>query len=90
VQVDPIKVELEPPGTQGLKLECDILLSMVAFKFNLRLCNLEVLSQRKQSTIETAEAWRVTAEATIAGLEVRRCKLNTIKTRVQSAPGFSA
>jgi hypothetical protein len=36
VQVDPIKSMLKPPGTKHLKLRCDILLSTVAFKFNLR------------------------------------------------------
>jgi hypothetical protein len=36
VQVDPIKPKLKPPGTKRLKLECDVLLSTSAFKFNLR------------------------------------------------------
>jgi len=36
VQVDPIKPKLKPPGTTLLKLNCDILLSTYAFKFNLR------------------------------------------------------
>ena len=36
VQVDPIKPTLKPPGTNRLKLKCDILLSNFAFKFNLR------------------------------------------------------
>jgi len=36
VQVAPIKPALKPTGTQRLKLECDILLSTSAFKFNLR------------------------------------------------------
>jgi len=39
VQVDPIKIELKPPGPKRLKLECDILLSMFAFKFKLRRYN---------------------------------------------------
>jgi hypothetical protein len=34
--VDPIKHKLKPPGTKRLKLNCDILLSTSAFKFNLR------------------------------------------------------
>ena len=36
MQVCPIKYKLKPPGTKGLKLECDILVSTTAFKFNLR------------------------------------------------------
>ena len=36
VQVDPIKPKLKPPGTKRLKLNCDVLLSTSAFKFNLR------------------------------------------------------
>jgi len=36
VQVDPIRPKLKPPGTEGLKVKCDILLSTSAFKFNLR------------------------------------------------------
>jgi len=36
LQVDTMKVNLKPPGTERLKLKCDILLSTSAFKFNLR------------------------------------------------------
>jgi len=36
VQVDPMKPKLKPPGTNCLKLNCDVLLSTSAFKFNLR------------------------------------------------------
>jgi hypothetical protein len=36
VQFDPIKPMLKEPGSVGLKLSCDILLSTAAFKFNLR------------------------------------------------------
>ena len=36
VQVDPIKPMLKPPGTKHLKLECDELLSIFAFNFNMR------------------------------------------------------
>jgi hypothetical protein len=36
VQVDPIKPMLKPPGTQLLKLNCDVLLSTSALKFYLR------------------------------------------------------
>ena len=36
MQVDPIKSMLKPPETKHLKLNCDVLLSKSAFKFNLR------------------------------------------------------
>jgi len=36
VQVDPFKTKLKPPGTKRLKLNCDILLSTSASKYNLR------------------------------------------------------
>jgi len=36
VQVDPIKPKLTPPGTKQLTIRCDELLSIFAFKFNLR------------------------------------------------------
>jgi len=43
VQLDPIKPKLKPPGSERLKLKCDVLLSILlqfcfifAFKFNLR------------------------------------------------------
>jgi hypothetical protein len=43
VQVDPIKPQLKPPGNKRLKLNCDVLLSTSAFKFNLRRYNEESL-----------------------------------------------
>jgi hypothetical protein len=36
VQVDPVKPKLKPPGTEILKLTCDILLSTSAIRFILR------------------------------------------------------
>jgi len=36
VQVDHIKPTLKPPGPKRFKLQCDILLSTSAFKFNMR------------------------------------------------------
>ena len=44
VQGAPMKPQLKPPGTQRLKLNCDILLSTSAFKFNLRRYNTASLS----------------------------------------------
>jgi len=40
VQVDPMKPKLKPPGTEHLKLKCEILLSTCAFKFNSRRYNM--------------------------------------------------
>jgi hypothetical protein len=36
VWVDPIKPKLKLPGTERLKPACDVLLSIPAFKYNLR------------------------------------------------------
>jgi len=36
VQVDPFKPKLKPPGTNRLKLKCDVLLSTSTFSFTLR------------------------------------------------------
>jgi len=43
VQVDPIKPKLQLPGTKYLTLDCDVLLSTSAFKFNLRRYTTGVL-----------------------------------------------
>jgi len=39
VPVVPMKPLLKPPGTKRLKLDCDIPLPTVTFKFNLRRCS---------------------------------------------------
>ena len=36
MQVDPVKLNLKPPGTERLKVQCDDPLSDFAFNFNLR------------------------------------------------------
>jgi len=53
VQVDPIKPLLKPPGTKRLKLKCDVLLSNLAFKFNLRryITGTEVLDVVRQRQV---------------------------------------
>jgi hypothetical protein len=38
MQVDPIKPKLTPLGSKRLKLKCDVPLSNIAFKSNLRRC----------------------------------------------------
>ena len=44
VQVDPIKPMLKAPGTKGLILTCDDLLSNFAFHFNLRRYSAAITS----------------------------------------------
>ena len=44
MQVDPIKPNLEPPGTKLFKLEYDYLLSSFGFSFNLRRYNMVCFS----------------------------------------------
>ena len=36
MQVDPMQPKLKPPGTERLKLKCDIMLTKPALKFNMR------------------------------------------------------
>jgi hypothetical protein len=36
VQLEPMEIHLNPPGTKRLKLNCDDPLSIFAFNFNLR------------------------------------------------------
>ena len=48
VQIDPIKSKLKPPGTKLFKLNCDVLLSTSAFRFNLRRYK-PALTQRREA-----------------------------------------
>ena len=61
VQVDPMKPMLKPPGIKHLKLNCDILLSTFAFKFNLRRCT--AVARRSDPWPSTSCAPRCPAEA---------------------------
>jgi hypothetical protein len=54
-----MKPKLKPPGTKGLELKCDILLSTSAFKFNLRRYSTEILHAK------AAAAASVTAAAAV-------------------------
>jgi len=56
VQVDPIKPMLKPPGTQHLKLKCDIVLSTFAFNFNLHHCSAGEDRQRLRGSLRAAVA----------------------------------
>ena len=59
MQVAPLKPMLKPPGSKHSKLKCDILLSTLAFKFNLRRYTTGMVAAFVQ-------LWRH---------EVRRCRL---------------
>ena len=60
MQVDPIKLNLKPPGTHRLKLNDDEPLSTSAFKFNLRCYRkaaaLDTLRRTKMNITEGAAA----------------------------------
>jgi len=47
---------LKPPGTKRLKGQCDVPLSIFAFKFNLRRYNPEVL-RRAQAAFAVERDW---------------------------------
>ena len=66
-----------------MKLKHVKLLSSFAFKFNLRR-----YSEDGMSTEPVREDRAPAAESSSS--MVGRCKLNTIETRVEIAPGFSA
>ena len=74
MQVDPNKPKLKPPGTKRLKLQYYNLLSNFGFKFNLR-------------RYIKAAADAGDANLTALGGAVQ---VDSIKTRVECAPGFSA
>jgi hypothetical protein len=54
VQVDPIKRTLKLPGTERLKLKCDILLSTFASRFNVRRHKLVKVFGERVSLDEVA------------------------------------
>ena len=76
-----------------MKLKYDKLLSSFAFKFNLRHYN-EVLYPIPGDMLETVEATpqaRVRVNGILAECRIGRAvQVDTIKTRVESAFGFSA
>jgi len=48
VQVDPLKFNLKPPGSELLKLKCDDPLSNFTFNLKLRRYAMELASQREK------------------------------------------
>ena len=53
MQVDPVKLNLKPPGSELLKLKCDDPLSPFAFSFNLRRYN-EVYNEQIYDLLTSA------------------------------------
>jgi hypothetical protein len=75
VQVDPITLTVEAPGTERLKLKCDKLLSTSAFKFNLRRYNSDG-SYTVRFTPEKAGFYQMVVK--IGGEQVKSSKLYVI------------
>jgi hypothetical protein len=67
-----------------LKLTCDVLLSNSAFEFNLRRYTVVAPSGE---TVASGAAGVLPGPVAVNGREVQ---VDSIKTRVESAPGFSA
>jgi hypothetical protein len=57
VRIDPMKPKLKAPGTERLKLKCDILLSTSAFKFLLRRYTLRRSACCRRRSKCTATTW---------------------------------
>ena len=69
MKVDPMKPDLKPPGTKHLKVNCDMLLSISAFKLNLRrYCKGYTDVDRR-------------ASCGYSGAKVRRCRLTLSNSR---------
>ena len=52
-----MKPKLKPPGTKRLKLNCDILLSTSAFKFNLRRYTMDEILFEFQGSFNVVFHW---------------------------------
>jgi len=63
VQVDPIKLNLKPPGTERWKLKCDDPLSNFDFSFKLRRYTE---AERRREARRRAAAW-AQAQSKLAG-----------------------
>jgi hypothetical protein len=77
VQVDPIKPKLKPPGTKPLKLKCDIMLSNIAFKFNLR-CYRE--DERRGVSGDSWRRWRRQGWTNITTRDITR-RVDGVRSR---------
>jgi hypothetical protein len=84
VQVDPMKINLKPPGTKRLKLQSDVLLSTSAFKFNLRRYTGVI---RENMNMERRKVWLPGKDGLTD--KVRWCRL-TVSKPVLKAPTVSA
>jgi hypothetical protein len=80
VQADPIKPKLKLPGSKLLKLECGVLLSNVAFDFNLRRYNWDLVTLLLllyTATVTPYEAGRLVRTSTRPTLN-RRTEATTV------------
>jgi hypothetical protein len=77
VHVDPIRPKLKPPGTQRLKLNCDVLLSTSAFEFNLRrYMKVAVVTDGERILGEAVQVEPV--KPTLKAPESKRLKVNHV------------
>jgi len=92
VQADPLKPKLKPPGTNRLKLMCDIPVSHSAFKFNLRRYTVEAefSTLTRQADIMSAQLDVASLRLDILTTDGGAVLVDCIKIRVESAHGFSA
>ena len=88
MQVDPIKPKLKLPGPKRLKLNCGVMLSTPAFKFNLRRYNLAYwVDGWPAAGSNTLNADGSTYAVTVAGnldaalFEVGRCRMTLSNPR---------
>ena len=97
MQLHPIKPTLKPTGSQRLKLKCDILLSIFAFKLNLRRYNeekpggdvLPVHSAAATAAAAAADAAAATARLSLAGGVLRARTRPTLNRRAESVRLYS-
>jgi len=77
-----MKPKLKPPGTERLKLKCDMLLSTSAFTTNLRHYN--------SAFVSGGDVFGTGTSAGGGSALGREVQVDTIKTCVESAYGLSA
>ena len=67
------KPKLKPPGTKRLKVNCDVLLSTSAFKFNLRRYKEEMLEADQEALRREREGVRATLGRAVQ-IQIHVCK----------------
>jgi hypothetical protein len=87
VQVGPIKPKLKPPGTERLKLMCDIRHSSSAFKFNLHRYNKAQGSEYRAVVLCLASSHRPLLRRELVYTAVSRAKEVLIILAPKVGPG---